>query len=69
MFKTTTDTPACALAALLIAGAAQPSYAGTTRDHRGTGAALQPPPQNACLSAGFKYCAKTGTIIRDHRTK
>lgn len=59
------------LVAAAIAGGMTFSFAVsasavTVRDHRGMGNAPQPSAQLACGS--YKYCAKQGVIVRDHRT-
>ena len=57
-----------AAACTLVAMAALCSQANavTVREHRGMSSAPQPSSPLPCGS--FKYCAKQGVIVRDHRT-
>lgn len=60
-------TLATALAAsVVIASFAATANAVTVRDHRGE--PKSPQVQQSLPCSSFKYCSKSGVIVRDHRT-
>ena len=63
-FSTTLATAAAVGVAIASFGAT--ANAVTVRDHRGEPKAPQGQPNLICNS--YKYCAKSGVIVRDHRT-
>lgn len=69
MKQTLRPSKTLAVATMVIGGITSFSaagFAGTVRDHRGMASPVQTSSQLPCGS--YKYCAKQGVIVRDHRT-